>query len=103
MLFGVPSNRRVTFFKGWPMKRPFMKPATTYSQQVALPEQLGIIIEDPPEAEFYLPHLNYYRFGAYWLPFEANQATHQIELQTRFSDILNSGKRRSKRYKRNNF
>jgi abortive infection bacteriophage resistance protein len=51
------------------MKRPFSKPATTDAQQIVLLQQRGMIIENPTEAEFYLQHLNYYRLGAYWLPF----------------------------------
>ena len=56
------------------MKRPFAKPATTHAQQVALLQQRGMVIDDPVAAEFYLQHLNYYRLGAYWLPFEADHA-----------------------------
>ncbi|NCC27725.1 MAG: Abi family protein, partial [Gammaproteobacteria bacterium] len=89
MLLGVPSNRRVTFFKGPPMKRPFGKPATTYAEQVALLQQRGMVIDDPGEAEFYLQHLNYYRLGAYWLPFEADHATHRFRTGTRIADVLN--------------
>ena len=71
------------------MKRPFSKPATTYAQQIVLLQQRGMIIENPTEAEFYLQHLNYYRLGAYWLPFEADHTTHQFKSETRFSDVLN--------------
>ena len=72
------------------MKRPFSKPATTYTQQVALLQQRGMITENPAEAEFYLQHLNYYRLSAYWLPFEANHTTHQFKPETRFTDVLNN-------------
>ncbi len=71
------------------IKRPFAKPATTYVQQVALLRQRGMVIDDPDQAEFYLQHLNYYRLGAYWLPFEADHATHSFRPGTRFSDVLN--------------
>jgi abortive infection bacteriophage resistance protein len=50
------------------MKRPFTKPATTYTQQVSILQQRGMTIADTKAAEFYLQHLNYYRLGAYWLP-----------------------------------
>ena len=59
------------------MKRPFGKPATTHAQQMALLQQRGMVVDDPAAAEFYLQHLNYYRLGAYWLPFEADHATHR--------------------------
>lgn len=72
-----------------PLKRPFAKPATTHAQQVVLLQQRGMVIDDPVEAEFYLQHLNYYRLGAYWLPFEADHATHTFRPGTRFTDVLN--------------
>jgi abortive infection bacteriophage resistance protein len=70
------------------MKRPFGKPATTYTEQVELLQQRGMVIDDPAEAEFYLQHLNYYRLGAYWLPFEVDHATHRFRTGTRFADVL---------------
>lgn len=71
------------------MKRPFNKPATTHAEQVALLLQRGMIIDDVAAAEFYLQHLNYYRLGAYWLPFETDHATHQFKADTCFNDVLN--------------
>lgn len=71
------------------MTRPFSKPATTYAQQVALLQQRGMVIQDTAEAVFYLQHLNYYRLGAYWLPFEADHATHRFRAGTRFDEVLN--------------
>ena len=71
------------------MKRPFTKPATTYAEQVALLQERGMSVEDPAEVEFYLRHLNYYRLGAYWLPFEEDHAAHRFLPGTKFSDVLN--------------
>ena len=71
------------------MKRPFNKPPTTYTQQVALLRGRGLVIDDAAEAEFYLRHLNYYRLGAYWLPFEADHGTHAFRPGTRFAEVLN--------------
>lgn len=71
------------------MTVPFTKPATTYSEQVTLLQQRGMIIDNPAEAAFYLQHINYYRLGAYWLPFEYDHSTHQYKPGTRFSDVLN--------------
>ncbi|HAD05506.1 MAG TPA: DNA-binding protein [Desulfuromonas sp.] len=48
-----------------------------------------MLIDNIAEAEFYLRHLNYYRLGAYWLPFEADHATHQFKVGTSFDDVLN--------------
>jgi abortive infection bacteriophage resistance protein len=71
------------------MKRLFFKPATTYSQQIALLQQRGMIIEILAEVEFYLQHLNYYRLSAYRLPFESDHASPQFKSGTHFADVLN--------------
>jgi len=71
------------------MKSLFAKPATTHAQQVMLLRQRGMVIDDPAAAAFYLQHLNYYRLGAYWLPFEADHATHSLKPGTKFGDVLN--------------
>lgn len=70
------------------MKRSFGKPATHYSQQVALLRQRGMVIDEPQVAEFYLQHINYYRLAAYWLPFEADHVTHTFHPGTRFTQVL---------------
>jgi abortive infection bacteriophage resistance protein len=70
------------------MTIPFTKPATTYQEQVELLKQRGMLFEDEAMACFYLEHLNYYRVGAYWLPFEADHGTHQFQPGTRFKDVL---------------
>lgn len=71
------------------MKQPFTKPATTYAEQVALLQKRGMVIDDPASAAFYLQHLNYYRLGAYWLPFEADHGSHTFKPGTRFGEVLN--------------
>lgn len=71
------------------MKTPFTKRATTHEDQVAQLRKRGMEIDDPREAAFYLQHLNYYRLAAYWLPFEADHATHTFKPGTRFADVLN--------------
>ncbi len=70
-------------------RRPFTKPPLSFAEQVAVLQGRGMIINDPARAEFYLRHLNYYRLGAYWLPFEADHATHTFRAGTRFEDVLN--------------
>ncbi len=71
------------------MKRAFTKPATTYAEQVALLRQRGMVIDDDSAAAFYLQHLNYYRLGAYWLPFETDHDSHSFRAGIRFADVLN--------------
>ena len=70
-------------------RRPYSKPPTTYTEQVALLRSRGMVVDDQAEAEFYLQHLNYYRLGAYWLPFEQDHATHCFRPGTHFSQVLN--------------
>lgn len=67
----------------------FSKPPITYADQVALLQRRGMIVDSPREAAFYLQHLNYYRLGAYWLPFEADHSSHRFHPGTRFTDVLN--------------
>ena len=69
------------------MKPPFTKPATTYAEQLALLQKRGMLIEDPAQVQFYLQHLNYYRLGAYWLPFEADHGSHRFQPGTRFGIV----------------
>ena len=71
------------------MKRPFTKPATTYTQQVAQLQARGMLIVDTAVAEHTLRHLNYYRLGAYWLPFEVDHLSHQFRAGTQFEAVLN--------------
>jgi len=70
-------------------KRPYTKPATTFSEQVALLRARGMVVDDPADAAFYLQHLNYYRLAAYWLPFEENHGSHRFKPGTNFREVLN--------------
>jgi abortive infection bacteriophage resistance protein len=45
-------------------------------------------VSDLAQAEFYLQHLNYYRLGAYWLPFESDHTTHVFRSGTKFEEVL---------------
>lgn len=74
-------------------KRPFIKPPTTFAEQVALLQSRGIMVADPAQAGFYLQHLNYYRLGAYWLPFEDDHASHRFKsgIRQHLSDLVEGG------------
>ncbi|MBF0586079.1 Abi family protein [Prosthecochloris sp. N3] len=76
-----------SFLKSWLL--PLPNPPKIWSDQVALLETRGMVIEDRKQAEFYLQHLNYYRLCAYWLPFEANHSTHTFRPGTTFDAVLN--------------
>lgn len=45
-------------------------------------------IADEPRAEQYLRHVNYYRLGAYWLPFETDHVTHQFAEGTELDRVI---------------
>ena len=92
MLFGVSSNRRVTFFSD--LKRMgstmrFEKLPKTFDEQIDLLQSRGMVIDDRKAAKHYLSHLNYYRLTAYWLPFEADHTSHAFKLGTSFDAVLN--------------
>ena len=67
----------------------FNKPSFTHEQQLDQLIQRGLHCADRAQALHYLAHLNYYRLGAYWLPLEADHATHTFKSGTRFDDVLN--------------
>ncbi|AWB35850.1 Abi family protein [Orrella marina] len=67
----------------------FNKPAFTDDQQLDQLIQRGVVCGDRAEALHYLGHINYYRLAAYWLPFEADHASHSFKPGTRFVDVLN--------------
>lgn len=89
MCESISSNWRVTFLGQWILKSNFTKAATTIDEQIDRLLSRGMIIDDYASACFYLQHLNYYRLGAYWLPFEEDHGTHTLRQGTRFSDVLN--------------
>lgn len=66
----------------------FTKPATTFDEQIDLLIGRGMEVPDRDLARHYLAHLNYYRLGAYWLPFEADHASHRFRPGTRFEDVV---------------
>lgn len=67
----------------------FNKRPITFEAQVDLLIQRGMVIPDRAEAIHYLRHLNYYRLGAYWIPFEQNHANHTFKPGASFSEVLN--------------
>ena len=67
---------------------PFPKKALTLREQVELLRSRGMSIADDAKAEHYLGFINYYRLAAYWLPFEADHATHAFRPGTTFDLVL---------------
>lgn len=71
-------------------KTPYTKPALSLQAQLQQLKARGMQIDDENQALHYLGHLNYYRLGAYWLPFEKDHASHEFHSGTTFGDALNS-------------
>lgn len=69
-------------------RKPFNKPAISIDEQVELLRSRGMEIPDQALAELHIRHFNYYRLGAYWLPFEADHATHRFKEGTTFQQVL---------------
>jgi abortive infection bacteriophage resistance protein len=67
----------------------YEKPPKTFDEQIDLLLSRGMVIEDRQAAHHYLSHLNYYRLTAYWLPFEADHASHTFHPDTNFNAVLN--------------
>lgn len=70
-------------------KPAYSKPAMTLFDQLALLKSRGMTVADDARAMHYLGVINYYRLAAYWLPYEADHATHLFKPCTQFEDILN--------------
>ena len=73
---------------GVPMSQlpiPYLKPALSAPDQVALLQSRGLTVADPARAAAVLGHLNYYRFSGYCLSFES--ARHQFIPGTTFEEV----------------
>ncbi len=70
-------------------KKTFQKPPLSFRDQIQKLKSRGLIFKDDQLAEFYLSHINYYRFAAYCLPFEQNHSTHSFKVGTTFEEIWN--------------
>jgi abortive infection bacteriophage resistance protein len=70
------------------MKAPFSKPPLTFAQQLDRIIKRGLTCPNPLLALRYLTHINYYRLAAYFLPFEADHATHAFRPGACFDDVL---------------
>lgn len=67
----------------------FTKPPLTLEQQLDRLIERGLACHDRARALHYLGHLNYYRLGGYWLPFEADHEQHRFAPGVSFDDVLN--------------
>ena len=72
-----------------PKKVPYTKPALTLQAQLDQLKSRGMQVGDDALAIHHLGELNYYRLGAYWLPFENDHANHRFSPNTSFEKVLN--------------
>jgi abortive infection bacteriophage resistance protein len=70
-------------------KIPYTKPPLALNDQLQQLKSRGMQVANEALAIHYLGHLNYYRLGAYWLPFEQHHNSHQFRPGTQFDDALN--------------
>ncbi|MEW6711464.1 MAG: hypothetical protein AB1403_16700 [Candidatus Riflebacteria bacterium] len=61
------------------MRETYCKSALTFQKQLALLIERGLLVENPGYAAKFLSCVNYYRFGAYCIPFEKNR--HEFKKQ----------------------
>ena len=62
---------RFSFFCRFIDVRRYTKPFLHITDQLALLQQRGMIIDHPDDAADSLRHIGYYRLSAYWYPFRA--------------------------------
>jgi len=63
----------------------YTKPWQSISEQLKLLQSRGLVVQDVPQAEKFLQHINYYRFSGYCLAFEASR--HEFVKGTTFEDV----------------
>lgn len=66
----------------------YSKPPFTHAQQLDQLVNRGLACADRAQALHQLAHLNYYRLGAYWLPFEADHANHRFKPGASFEAVV---------------
>lgn len=70
------------------MLSEYTKSFKTHKEQIQLLKSRGMIFNDENKAENILKHINYYRLGGYWLPFEEDHKTHKFKQNTKFESVL---------------
>lgn len=64
----------------------YLKPALTYSQQIAQLQSRGLLVDDIPHLEKILRQKNYYRISAYCIPFETKRDCFKPDIY--FKDVF---------------
>lgn len=66
------------------MRTPYVKPALTYSDQLAKLEERGLLISNREKALHLLENINYYRLSGYWYPLLKNKEKHIFKSGAKF-------------------
>ena len=67
----------------------YTKPAVTFTDQIQLLRDRGLIIENDELAERYLSNISYYRLRAYTYPYQNNKdADHLFKQGITFDDVI---------------
>jgi len=66
----------------------YSKPPLTIKDQIKLLKSRGLTITDEPAAEMFLSRVSYYRFSAYFLPFQLKDGTHTFKPKSSFEKAL---------------
>ena len=65
----------------------FNKTPKTFTEQLEILKSRGMVVSDEQKAIFHLSQVNYYRLGAYWLPFEQTHSPHCFQENTHFEHV----------------
>ena len=65
----------------------FNKTPKTFTEQLEILKSRGMTVSDEQQAIFHLSQVNYYRLGAYWLPFEQTHSPHCFQENTHFEHV----------------
>lgn len=69
-------------------KKPFKKPALTYSQQIQLLKDRGLFVESDSRATHILEVISYYRLSGYWYPLLKDKTNHIFKEEATFNQAF---------------
>lgn len=70
-------------------KRPYIKTALTYQEQLELLKGRGLVVEDDVKALHLLEAVSYYRLSGYWYPLLADKPNHTFKSDASFETAFN--------------
>lgn len=70
-------------------KIPYPKQLISFTDQIALLKQRGLVFTDEPQALHLLHNISYYRLSGYWYPLLADKPNHQFKPGSTFDAAYN--------------